>query len=76
MKKSYADMDPLEEIRAIREELNREFPTIEAFFDYLRSNSPAKNSVPQPPRKGRRAATKAKANVRPALRQRKTTTHA
>ncbi len=28
MKKKYADMDPLEEIRAIREEISGEFKTI------------------------------------------------
>jgi len=79
MKKNYADMDPIEEIRAIRAELNREFPTVDALFDYMRKNFPVTNPAPELPRKDRRTSTKAKAktntNARPALRQRKSATH-
>jgi len=75
MKKSYADMDPIEEIRAIRAELNREFPTVEALCDYLRANFPMKKPPMEPPRKGRRASTKTTTNAQPAMRQRKSTAH-
>ncbi len=34
-KKSYADMDPLEEVRAIKEEISREFKTVHAYGEYL-----------------------------------------
>ena len=76
-KKNYADMEPLEELYAIREEIMHKYKTIEAYGEYLQSvyplNPPAKPQ--QPKQKGRRASTKAKANARPALRQRKTTVH-
>ena len=74
-KKSYADMDPLEEIRAIREELNREFPTVEAFGDYLRANFPLARPTPEPQPKNRAASArpKTRANIRPATSLRKTT---
>ena len=77
MKKNYADMDPIEEIRAIREELNREFPTVDALFDYLRDNFPMKKTLAELPRKGQQAPTKTKtkANARPALRHRKAKVH-
>ena len=35
-KKSYADMDPLEEIRAIREEISGEFNSLRDLGAYLR----------------------------------------
>ena len=76
MKKSYADMDPIEEIRAIREELSREFPTTKALCDYLRANSSVANPMPEPQCKDRRASAKTRANTRPAIRQRKMATHA
>jgi len=75
MKKNYADMDPIEEIRAVRAEINREFPTVKALCDYLRANYPGANPPPEPPRKGRRASTKTKANARPAMRRQKSATH-
>jgi len=68
MKKNYADMDSLEEVRAIKEELSREFPTAQAFGEYLRKVPPL-NPPQELRRKSRRASTKA--NGRPALRQRK-----
>jgi len=77
MKKNYADMDPIEEIRAIRAELSRKFPTARAFGDYLRAKYPdAKppESAPQPP--SRRGSTKTRANARPAMRRRKSAAHA
>lgn len=40
MKKSYADMDPLEEIRAIKAEISREFKTVHAYDEYLREKYP------------------------------------
>lgn len=43
MKKKYADMDPLEEIRAIREEIGREFKSALALGEYLR-NKPSADS--------------------------------
>ncbi len=43
-KKSYADMDPLEEIRAIKEEMSREFPTAKALGEYLRKKHPNVNA--------------------------------
>jgi len=67
MKKNYADMEPLEEIRAIREEISRKYKTVEAYGDHLRSVYPL-NPPPEPLRKGRRASTKAKATARPAMR--------
>ena len=72
MKKNYADMDSLEEVRAIKEELSREFPTAEALGEYLRKMYPM-NPPPKPPRKGHR--TSAKANGRPAPRHRKPAIH-
>jgi len=73
--KSYADMDPIDEIRAIREEISREFPTAKAYGDYLRQKYPVKNPPPSPPRKGRLGSVKTKANARPAVRQRKSAAH-
>jgi hypothetical protein len=35
MKKKYADMDPMEEIRAIREEISAEFKSVSAYGEYL-----------------------------------------
>ena len=77
VKKPYADMDPIEEIRAVREELSREFPTAKALREYLWEHYPSSRPTPEPQpeplRKGRRSSAKAKArpNTRPALRQRK-----
>jgi hypothetical protein len=73
MKKKYADMDPIEEIRAVRAELSRKFPTTKALFDHLRQHYPVTNPAPELPQKNRRTSAKAKANARPALRQRKST---
>jgi len=75
MKKNYADMDPIEEIRAVREELNRQFPTVKAFCDYLREKYPEFNPPEEPSHKGQRASTKTKANVRSAPRRRKASVH-
>ena len=74
MKKNYADMEPLEEIRAIREEISRKFKTVEAYGDYLQKMYPM-NPPPEPQRKNRRSSTKTKASGRPALRHRKATAH-
>ena len=77
VKKSYADMDPIEEIRAVREELNREFPAVEAFGDYLRAKYPDTDPTRKPQPKSRRTSVKpkTKVNARPALRQRKSAAH-
>jgi len=75
MKKTYADMDPIEEIRAIREELSREFPTTKALCDYFRENFPVTRPAPELPRKARRTSTKTKPNARPAMRRRKSEVH-
>jgi len=75
VKKNYADMDPIEEIRAIRAELNRKYPTVKALCDHLRQNYPVTNPAPESPRKGRRVSTKTKVNARPALRHRKSAAH-
>ncbi|MCL2701635.1 MAG: hypothetical protein FWE88_08070 [Phycisphaerae bacterium] len=77
MKKKYADMDPIEELRAIREELSREFPTTKALCDYFRKNFPVTNPAPPAPtqRKGQRTSAKAKPNTRPAARRRKSAAH-
>ena len=77
-KKSYADMDPIEEIRAIRAELSRRFPTMKALGDYLRAKYPDSDPTLKPEPKGRRASAKpeTRANARPAVRQRKATAHA
>jgi len=73
MKKNYADMDSLEEVRAIKEELSREFPTVEALGEYLRKMYPM-NLPPKPPCKGHRAS--AKTHGRPAPHRRSTAAHA
>ena len=60
-KKNYADMDPLEEVRAIREELDREFPTLHEYYEHLRKkypNSRPANWSPESPPKSRRAVAK------------------
>ena len=82
-KDKYADMDPVEEIRAVRKELGRRFPTPKALCEYLWKHYPTSRPIPElPPEpeepKSRRALAKPKtrANTRPAVRQRKTTAHA
>ena len=40
MKKRYADMEPVEEIRAIRREMMREFKTLDALCDNIKKKSP------------------------------------
>ncbi|MCL2640286.1 MAG: hypothetical protein FWD53_05530 [Phycisphaerales bacterium] len=64
MKKSYADMDPLEEVRAIREEISREFKTIHDLGEYLRKKHPDNNPPPKSlPRCRRTVAKKARRPV-------------
>jgi hypothetical protein len=79
MKKNYADLDPLEELRAVKEEISRRFPTVKAYGDYLREKYPDFGLKSESPRKGRRTSTKAKANTkataRPVVRQRKSAAH-
>jgi len=79
-KKNYANMDPLEEVRAIREELDREFPTLHEYYEHLRKkypNSRPANWSPEsqsPAKKSRR--TVAKTAKRSAPRRRKAAAHA
>ena len=73
MKKKYADMDPIEEVHAIRDELSRQFPTAKAFGDYVRSMYPL-NPQPEPSSGNRRVAVKA--GNHPASRRRKAPAHA
>jgi len=81
-KKNYADMDPLEEVRAIRAEINSEFASAQEYCEYLRKKYPRPDPPPewQPLKlrpsstQKRRAATKTA--KRSAVRLRKTTAHA
>ena len=73
MKKNYADMNPLEEIRAIREEISGEFKSISDLGEYLRKNHPLKSS-PKTAYNGCHVA--AKVGKRPASRRRKAVAHA
>jgi len=75
MKKNYADMDPIEELRAIRAKLSRKFPTAKALREHLWKKYPGSVPLSEPQRKGRRTSTKTKATAHPALRQRKTAAH-
>ena len=79
VKKPYADMDPIEEIRAVREELSREFPTAKSLREYLWKHYPGSRPtpVPAPKPKSHRASAKSKTktNAHPAMRQRKTAAH-
>ena len=68
MKKAYANMDLLEEIRAIRTELMREFKTLDALCDHLDENPPLKQT-PASSRNGHRMAVET--DHRPAARRRK-----
>jgi hypothetical protein len=67
-KKSYADMDPLEEIRAIREEISREFKTLSAYGDYLRKKYPSANAPveSQTPKTAKKPSARRKASKHPA----------
>ena len=66
MKKNYADMDPLEEVRAIREEISREFKTIHDLGEYLREKHPIAKPSESLPSSHRIAAKKMK---RPSARR-------
>jgi len=71
MNKKYADMDPIEEIRAIRAELSRRFKSPSALCEYARKQFPDTNPSAEPSRKSHRVSPKAQANTRPAMRRRK-----
>jgi len=76
-KNIYADMDPIEEIRAIRAKLNRRFPTAKALVEYVWETYPSsrpENWPPKSPSKSRRVATKTAKRSAPRLR--KATAHA
>ncbi|MCL2646285.1 MAG: hypothetical protein FWD61_04665 [Phycisphaerales bacterium] len=75
-KNIYADMDPIEEIRAIREKLNRRFPTAQKLVEYIWKkypNSRPENWSPESQPKSRRLV--AKKPKRTATRRRKTSAH-
>lgn len=55
MGKKYADMDPLEEIRAIREEISREFKTVSAYGEYLLKKYPDARATAKPARRRKNA---------------------
>lgn len=57
-RKNYADMDPTEEIRAIREEMSREFSTLRELGEYLRNKYPGASSPAKSPRGARPSGTK------------------
>jgi len=67
MKKKYAEMEPLEEIHAIRDELVREFRTIGAICDHLDERQALKPSA-KPPRGGRRDAAETEKQSAPRRR--------
>ena len=75
VKKNYADMDPLEEVRAVREEISREFPSLRDLGEFLRKKYPAPSS-PESPRKSPRSSAKMSDGRRPVMRQQKVTAHA
>jgi len=74
-KKNYSDMDPLEEVRAVREEISREFPSLRDLGEFLRKKYPTPSS-PESSRKGRRDSARSSADKRLAMRRTKTATHA
>ncbi|MCL2639628.1 MAG: hypothetical protein FWD53_02170 [Phycisphaerales bacterium] len=84
-KNIYADMDPIEEIRAIRADLNRRFPTAQALGEYLRKAYPNPRPAnwvsppplpPLPKLKPRSRRTAVKTVKRSAPRHRKASAHA
>ena len=75
VKKTYADMDPIEEIRAVREKISRRFKTASDLCAYLRKHYPDGPPTPEPQQKSRRTSTKTRANARPAMRRRKSAAH-
>jgi len=75
-KNIYADMDPIEEIRAVREKISRRFKTASDMCAYLRKHYPDDPPTPEPQPKSRRAPAKTRGNDRPAMRQRKAAAHA
>ncbi len=66
MKKKYADMDPLEEIRAIRKEIMREFKTLDALYEHLNKKYPSPDIPPS-------AKSRIFKTRKPSSGQRKTT---
>ena len=59
MKKIYADMDPVEEIRSIRADLMREFKSLDALCEYLgQEKTPPTKAKASQKVSGRRKADK------------------
>ena len=71
------DVDPIEEIRAIRAKIWRKCKTMDAYFDYLKTVPSADVLLTQVRAKIAKAKeTEAKPTRRPASRRRKTLVHA
>ncbi len=75
MKKKYADMDPMEEIRAIREEISAEFKSVSAYGEYLQEKYPNDTKPKRPSSANRQAkvtptkSRKPKGTKKPARQQ-------
>ena len=72
------DIDPVAEIRAIREKISRRYKTMDEYFDHLRTVPPVDVLLAQVRAKiakAKEAKTTAKSSRRPASRRRKTLVH-
>ena len=71
------DIDPVAEIRAIREKISRRYKTMDEYFDHLRTVPSADVLLAQVRAKIAKAKeAKAKPSRRPASRRRKAVVHA
>ena len=71
------DIDPIAEIRAIREKNGRKYKTMEAYFGHLRTLPPVEVLLARVQAKIERAKAKeAKPGKRPAPRRRRAPAHA
>ena len=72
------DIDPIDEIRAIRAKNSRKYKTMDAYFDHLKTVPPADVLLAQLRKKieKARAKDKVKPSRRPAPRRRKAAVHA
>ena len=69
-----SDIDPIAEIRAVREKISLRFKTMDAYFDFLRTVPPADVLLAQI--RGKTGKPKARPARRPASRRRKAPVHA
>jgi len=74
MPKQY--LDPLEEVRAIREKISRKYKTMDAYFDHFKDIPSADVLLAQVRKKIEKAKAKGKPTRRPAARRRKAAVHA